>query len=102
LKTKDEDSQKWAKRRQPLEKKRFAIETQSHRGGLESGVHPSPPGNADGYQKKGFAGKAIRKNMKTKDEQNRLLQRHGNTLKPRRNDLRIARTATIGVRSGRT
>jgi hypothetical protein len=103
LKTKDEDLQKWAKRRQPLEKKGFATETQSHKGGLESGVYPTPPGNADGYQNKGLAGKAIRKNMKTKDEQNRLLQRHRNTLKARTNVLTsTARTARIGVRTGRT
>jgi hypothetical protein len=28
-----------------------------------------PPGNSDGYQKKALAGKAIRKNMKTKGRQ---------------------------------
>jgi hypothetical protein len=28
---------------------------------------PKPPGNADGYQKKGLAGKATHKAMKTKD-----------------------------------
>jgi hypothetical protein len=29
----------------------------------------TPLGNADGYQNKGVAGKAIRKNMKTKGEE---------------------------------
>jgi hypothetical protein len=31
---------------------------------------PTPPGNSDGYQNKELAGKAIRKNMKTKGGQN--------------------------------
>jgi hypothetical protein len=30
---------------------------------------PTPQGNADEYQNKGLAGKAIRKSMKTKGEQ---------------------------------
>src|SRR5260370_41924902 len=34
-------------------------------GGLEA-CTPTPGGNADGHQNKGVAGKAIRKNMKTK------------------------------------
>src|SRR6266851_2890341 len=37
-------------------------------GGLEA-CTPTPRGNADGYQNKGVAGKAIRKNMKTKGRQ---------------------------------
>ena len=36
------------------------------------------PGNSDRCQNKGFAEKAIRKNMKTKDRQNRMVaERHG-------------------------
>ena len=35
----------------------------------------TPPGNSDGYQNKGNTGKAIRKNMKTKDGQNRRAAR---------------------------
>jgi hypothetical protein len=31
---------------------------------------PHPPGNADDYENKGIAGKAIRKTMKIKGEQN--------------------------------
>jgi hypothetical protein len=42
LKTKDEDLQKWAKRRQPLEKKRFATETtESQRRAGERCVPPA-------------------------------------------------------------
>ena len=32
-------------------------------------MSPTPPGNADEYQNKWFAGKAIRKSMKTKAEE---------------------------------
>src|SRR6266852_3091114 len=45
--------------------------------GVEKVQTPTPPGNADGYQNKGVAGKAIRKTMKTKGRQNR---RVANTL----------------------
>jgi hypothetical protein len=40
---------------------------QSTLGRIGGGV--TPRGNSDGYQNKGVAGKAIRKNMKTKDEE---------------------------------
>jgi hypothetical protein len=33
----------------------------------------TPPGNADGYQNKGIAGKAIRKNMKTQEWQQHVI-----------------------------
>jgi hypothetical protein len=39
----------------------------------------TPLGNADGYQNKGVAGKAIRKTMKTKGKQIGSLKRHRNT-----------------------
>src|SRR6266446_910716 len=74
----------WKKRLQPREKKGFASETQSHRGGgLESGVYPTPPGNADGYQNKGLAGKAIRKNMKTKGRPRESVVSSGQCVKSR-------------------
>jgi hypothetical protein len=38
-------------------------------------VDPTPRGNADGYQNKALAGKAIHKNMKTKEEQKALVLR---------------------------
>ena len=39
---------------------------------------PTPPGNSDGYQNKGDAKKATRKNMKTKGGQNRrVADTHG-------------------------
>ena len=42
---------------------------------LEDGERspPHPGGNAECYQKKGLAGKAIRKTMKTKGRQNRCI-----------------------------
>ena len=41
-------------------------------------IPPTPPGNSDGYQNKGDAKKAIRKNMKTKGGQNRrVADTHG-------------------------
>jgi hypothetical protein len=42
-------------------------ERQNTLGRVGGGV--TPPGNSDGYQNKEVAGKAIRKNMKTKGEQ---------------------------------
>ncbi len=50
-------------------------EERNHR----SRVHP--PGNLDRYQNKGVAGKAIRKNMKTKGEQNSVCHRGTETLR---------------------
>src|SRR5712664_660118 len=46
---------------------------QSHRenGRNEEGQRGTPRGNSDGYQNTGLAGKAIRKNMKTKARRSR-------------------------------
>ena len=45
---------------------------------VQSGVPAHPPGNSDGYQNKGDAKKATRKNMKTKGGQNRrVADTHG-------------------------
>ncbi len=45
-------------------------------GHLQCGHDPTPPGNSDGYQNKGLAGKAARKTMKTKGEQFALQMNH--------------------------
>ncbi len=45
-------------------------------GHLQVAMTPTPPGNSDGYQNKGLAGKAICKTMKTKGEQFALRMNH--------------------------
>src|ERR1700732_4263961 len=51
---------------QQYENNGFATEPPRTRGLARESEGVTPGGNADGYQNKGVAGKAIRKNMKTK------------------------------------
>ena len=48
-------------------------------------MYPTPPGNADGYQNKGLAGKAIRKNMKTKGRPREWVVSSGQCVKSQSN-----------------
>jgi hypothetical protein len=79
LKPKDRSVEKSAKRGQRGGKLLRTWDLPQIHGDTElkiEGAHPTPQGNSDRYQKKGVAGKAIRKSMKTKDRQN---WRIGNT-----------------------
>src|SRR5712664_3036349 len=62
---------KRAQRGCKLMKIREMPQSQRENGRNEEGQRGTPRGNSDGYQNTGLAGKAIRKNMKTKARRSR-------------------------------
>ncbi len=76
------------------------METNIADRGLKDNGTPPPPGNVDGYEKKEVAGKAIRKNMKTKGLPRRARGKLGRpqTVHPRGDKKYTQSTEAIGDR----